>query len=83
MEVDPMDKRQQCQAKSKRSGLRCKKYAVKGMKVCCMHGGILGSKKAQELRRQAALRYGLYAKEALQEKKKVQMFLKSCRRALI
>lgn len=29
----------QCTAKSKRSGVRCKRYAMKGKKVCAMHGG--------------------------------------------
>lgn len=29
----------QCQAKSKRSGLQCKGPAVKGKRVCRMHGG--------------------------------------------
>ena len=29
----------QCKAKSKRSGERCKKYALKGKAVCMFHGG--------------------------------------------
>lgn len=38
----------QCQAKSKRSGIQCRGPAVKGKKVCRMHGGTSTGPKTQE-----------------------------------
>lgn len=77
-----MDRMKQCQAKSKRSGRRCKRYASKGMKVCRMHGGALGSKKAHKSRRQAAFRHGLHTQRALQEKTAAYQLIKLCQRTL-
>jgi hypothetical protein len=34
---DPLDST--CTARSKRSGVRCKRYAIPGGRVCVMHGG--------------------------------------------
>ena len=45
----------QCQAKSKRSGVQCLGPAVKGKKVCRMHGGTSTGPKTQEGRQRCAL----------------------------
>lgn len=47
------------------------------MEVCRIHGGILGSKKAREARRRAALRHGFYTKEAMAERRKLKLLLKT------
>ena len=36
---DPMDDSRRCTATSKRSGLRCKRFASVGREVCSVHGG--------------------------------------------
>ena len=77
-----MDKLNQCRAKSKQSGQRCKRYTTKGMNVCRIHGGVLGSKKSKEKRRRAALRHGLCTKKALQERKRIRQLIKSCSETL-
>ena len=57
----------QCTATSKRSGERCKKWAIKGAKTCLAHGS--GSKKA----RAAAARRVEEEKAARQAQKAVEM----------
>lgn len=57
----------QCTATSKRSGERCKKWAIKGAKTCLAHGS--GSKKA----RAAAARRVEEAKAALEAEKAVEL----------
>lgn len=47
-----MDEARRCKAKSKRSGSRCKKAALKGGKVCRTHGGVAPQTKAAAKRRQ-------------------------------
>jgi hypothetical protein len=57
----------QCRAQSKRSKQQCKKWAVRGMKTCHMHGGTAKGPKTKvgkEKARLAALRHGGYTKEA-------------------
>jgi len=43
-DVNPMHSAPRCTAKSKRSGLPCKSPAVRGWKVCRMHGAGGGHK---------------------------------------
>lgn len=47
----PMDGQRQCTAKSKQSGVRCKRRPIVGGFVCAMHGG-----KTPQVQRKAALR---------------------------
>lgn len=57
----------QCTAKSKRSGKRCLKWAIRGRNTCHMHGGKGNgplTKKGKERARKAAFRHGAYTKEA-------------------
>jgi hypothetical protein len=56
----------QCKAKSKRSKLRCLKWAVRGKVTCRMHGGTSCGPKTKEGRensRLAALRHGKYTQK--------------------
>ncbi len=69
----------QCKAKSKRTGKRCKAYVVKGMEVCYYHGGKVGSTKARNARRKAALRHGFYTKENIAERKELAAFMRDAK----
>lgn len=46
-----VDESRQCRAKSKRSGVRCKRAAIPGGRVCVMHGGATPSARAAAERR--------------------------------
>ena len=72
----------QCSARSKRSSKRCKNYALKGMNVCRMHGGNLGSNKAKGARASAALKYGFYTKESVLKRKLISKFMKDNKQRL-
>jgi hypothetical protein len=57
----------QCTAKSKRSKRQCLKWAVRGKRVCSMHGGLSKgpkTKAGKENARRAALRHGGHTQEA-------------------
>jgi len=59
----------QCTGKSKRSGKRCLKWAIRGQKTCRMHGGMSTgprTKAGKENSRGAALKHGGCTKEALE-----------------
>jgi hypothetical protein len=60
----------QCRAKSKRSGVQCKNNAVRGKRVCRMHGAFAGPKTTQGIARikKANTKHGNYTKEAFAEK---------------
>ncbi len=77
-----MDRMKQCQAKSKQSGERCRRYTTKGMKVYRMHGGVLGDKTSQKARRKAALRHGLYTQKVVQENRQILQIIKLCKQFL-
>lgn len=56
-----------CTAKSKRSGTKCLKWAVRGKTTCHMHRGTSKgpkTKKGKENARHTALRHGGYTKQA-------------------
>jgi len=72
----------QCKAKSKRTGKRCQAYAMKNMSVCYHHGGKLGSKKAREAKRLAALKHGFYTKESMVERKKTLAVINAIKKSL-
>jgi hypothetical protein len=75
MSINPMQKAHaalRCQAKSKRSGLRCKSPAVRGYRVCRMHGARGG---APEGERNGNYRHGARTKEAIE----LWRFIKSLR----
>lgn len=68
---------QRCKAKSKKSGERCKNYAVRGSSVCRMHGAGGGPKTEEGLRkcRRAPLKHGCYTESAQAELKEMQAML--------
>ena len=72
----------QCQAKSKRTHEQCKNWAIRGMKVCRFHGGILGGKKAQKKRLMAVLKHGNRTKAEIEKRKQITKFLKAQKNAL-
>lgn len=60
-----------CQAKSKRSGKQCKSWAVKGKKVCRMHGAFAGIKTREGRKKQikAVTKHGWFSKATIEEKR--------------
>ncbi|MFP5213070.1 MAG: HGGxSTG domain-containing protein [Acidobacteriota bacterium] len=58
----------QCRAKSKRSGERCKRYAVPGKCVCCIHGGKSTGPKEPNCQNNA-ITHGIYS-DAIREDEK-------------
>ncbi len=66
-----------CHAKSKRSGEQCKSWAVKGKKVCRMHGAFAGIKTRAGRERQvkAVTKHGLYAKQAIEERREARQMV--------
>ena len=69
----------QCTAKSKRSGVQCLKWAVRGRRTCHMHGGkskgpkTLGGKERSRL---AALKHGGCTKEAFKQYKEARELIR-------
>lgn len=74
-----MQTMKKCKAISKCSKQRCKNYAIQGMRVCRMHGGILGNSKSRKARRQAVLKHGKFTQEAICKRKKMLNFIKESR----
>lgn len=70
---------QRCKAKSKRSGDRCRNYAVNGWSVCRMHGARGGPNTAKGLTicKMAALKHGHYSKESRLKRQKLRQLLKN------
>jgi hypothetical protein len=48
MNINPMQATPRCTAKSKRTGQRCRAPAVKGWKVCRMHGARGGAPEGEQ-----------------------------------
>lgn len=69
---------QRCKAKSKRSGNRCKNYAIKNWGVCRMHGA-RGGPKTREGRlscKNASFKHGFYTQEAIFIRQEIGELLK-------
>lgn len=66
-----------CGAKAKSTGLPCRGFAVKGKKVCRMHGGASGS--GAQPGNQNALKHGQYTRERKAEIKRINLL---CRELL-
>ncbi|WP_149762092.1 hypothetical protein [Neomesorhizobium albiziae] len=65
-----------CSAKSKRSGIQCKAPAVRGKRVCRMHGARSGAPTGEKHGRYV---HGLRTKEAVAAKREVRELLRSVR----
>ncbi len=68
----------QCRAKSKRSGVQCKKHAVKGKAVCRIYGAYAGPERIKE----SKTKHGMFTKEAFQDRARHRDFLRECRNCL-
>ena len=65
---------QKCQAKAKSTGQRCKNVAMKGKRVCYLHGGKSTGAKTAEGKRQskyARLQHGDYSEQVKQNRRKL------------
>ncbi len=71
--INPM----QCQAKSKRSGVQCKSWAIRGKQVCRMHGARGGIKTPEGRQQQIAsvTKHGFYSKEAIESRRKTRQLI--------
>ncbi|MFW9878319.1 MAG: HGGxSTG domain-containing protein [Candidatus Thorarchaeota archaeon] len=78
------EKKVQCKAKSKRSGVRCKNNAVRGKVVCRMHGAFAGPKTAKGIARikKANTRHGKYTKEAFADRRAFRKMVKEYKKCL-
>jgi hypothetical protein len=67
-----------CHAKSRRSGNQCKSWAVKGKKVCRMHGAFAGikTKEGRERQIKAVTKHGRYTKQAIEDRKQLRQIIK-------
>jgi glucans biosynthesis protein len=70
-----MQKAPRCRARSKRTGKRCRAPAVRGHKVCWMHGARGGAPKGNR----NALKHGLYAAEAMQRRRAIAELIRRAR----
>lgn len=69
---------QRCKAKSKRSKEQCKNFALRGFKVCRMHGA-RGGPKTLEGRRHCkivSLKHRFYSKESCVERQQLSNLFK-------
>ena len=78
-EVNPMHRAHQaprCAARSKRTGQPCRAPAVKGWRVCRMHGAGGGAPKGK---RNGRYRTGLFTAELIKARKQVHTLVKLAR----
>jgi uncharacterized protein YjcR len=74
----PMHLASRCRAKSKRSGLKCRAPAVRGSKVCRMHGAASGAPKGNR----NALKHGDFTAETLALKRQISALARMAREAM-
>ena len=74
----------QCKAKSKISGVQCRKHAVKGKAVCRIHGAYAGIKTTEGIARMKAskIKHGNFTKEAIQARRAFRELMKGCKDCL-
>jgi uncharacterized protein YjcR len=75
----PMLASPRCGAKT-RSGGACRSPAVRGKKRCRMHGGAPGSGAPKA--NQNARRHGLFTRDAIEERRRIQSLLGEARKLL-
>jgi hypothetical protein len=78
-EVNPMHRAHQaprCAARSKRTGLPCRAPAVRGWRVCRMHGAGGGAPSGS---RNGRYRTGLFTAELIEARKQVRTLVKLAR----
>ncbi len=67
-----------CHAKSKRSGLQCRAPAVRGSKVCRMHGAAGGAPRGNT----NALKHGDFTAETLALRREIQALARMARETM-
>ena len=75
----------QCTAKSKRSQERCRKWALRGKRVCHMLGGRSTGPKSEvgkENSRKGVLKDGKYTKKAQDQNREVKGLIRQCKDTL-
>lgn len=77
--IGPMPASPRCGAKM-RSGGACRAHVVRGKQRCRMHGGAPGSGAPKSNRN--ARKHGLYTREAIEERKRIQDLLGEARKFL-
>ena len=75
----PMRESLRCGAKTRR-GTPCEAPAVRGKKRCRMHGGAKGS--GAPIGNKNALKHGFYTKEAIDERKAMNEFIREMKKGL-
>jgi hypothetical protein len=75
----PMLTSRRCGAKTRSSGA-CRSPAVHGKKRCRMHGGAPGSGAPRA--NQSARKHGLFTREAIAERRQIQVLLGEARKLL-
>jgi hypothetical protein len=75
----PMLASPRCGAKT-RSGASCRSPAVCGKKRCRMHGGAQGS--GAPTANQNARKHGLFTRDAIEERRRIQVLLDEARKLL-
>jgi hypothetical protein len=79
--INPMQSAHQaprCTARSKRTGLPCRAPAVKGCRVCRMHGAGGGAPRGS---RNGRYRSGLFSAEVVEAARLVRSILREARRS--
>jgi len=74
----PMHLASRCRAKSKRSGLKCRAPAVRGSKVCRMHGAGGGAPQGNK----NALKHGDFTTETIALKREIQALARMARETI-
>ena len=59
-----------CQAKSKRSGIQCRRAAMRGMQVCRTHGGASTGPKTTEGRARCGAAKTVHGRETREKRRK-------------
>jgi hypothetical protein len=78
-DTGPMLSSRRCGAKT-RSGGSCRSPAVRGKKRCRMHGGTQGS--GAPAANQNARKHGLFTRDAIAERRQIQVLLGDARKLL-
>jgi hypothetical protein len=77
--VSPMLASPKCGARTRRGGA-CRAPAVRGKRRCRMHGGAAGSGAPGA--NQNARKHGLFTREAIEERRRIQVLLGEARKLL-
>lgn len=75
----------QCTGKSKRSGKRCLKWAIRGKKVCLAHGAKSRgpiTKIGREKSRAAVFKHGRYTREAFEQNRRCRALIRQSKELL-